>query len=62
MENIVISLIRSITFTENKAGWWKAYVGVKQAMTVAASVSWKKEKGGESMAMRAFGFVRKCSI
>lgn len=28
----------------------------------AASDSWKKEKGGESMAMRASGFVRKCSI
>lgn len=49
IENIVISLIHSITFIQNKAGWWKAYAVMKQAMVVALL----PERKDESMPRRA---------
>lgn len=49
IENIVISLIHSITFIQNKAGWWKAYVVMKHY--VVAAVPQKRKS--ESMPGRA---------
>lgn len=45
IENIVISLIRSITFNEDNAAWWKAYAVMKREWQWPATDSWKKEKG-----------------